>query len=45
VARTGQVNGRMAAIHALREIPGPEADAALATLRAELGETWVPYLR
>ncbi len=44
-ARRGTRNGRLAAIAALRRIPGPEAAAAIMALRSELGEDWVPNPR
>jgi cell wall assembly regulator SMI1 len=42
VARSGPHNGRYGALRALRDMPGPEARAAIESLRRDLGEDWVP---
>jgi len=44
VARTGQHNGRMAAVRALGRIGTPECLGSLLGLIAELGATYSPYL-
>lgn len=45
VVRTGQHNGRGAGIRALQHIGSPDARAALATLRTELGDEYAVHFR